>query len=573
MNPDPLDIRPATPSRTPRSAQVTAGPRRAPQRAMLRAVGFGDDDFGKPQIGLASSWSQVAPCNLSLRELAASSAAGVRSADGMPMEFGTIMVADAVATGHPGMRASLPSRDLIADSIELVVHGEGLDGLVLLAGCDKTVPGMLMAAARLDCAAVLVYSGTIAPGRLTDRTGTSKDVTLVDVWEAVGAHSRGAIDDDELLALERVACPGAGTCGGMYTANTMGSIAEALGMAPLGSVSAPALDGRRRDSAEQAGRLAVQMVDAGLTTRDILTPAAFDNAIATAMAFGGSTNAVLHLLAMSAEAGVPLTLDDFERVGARVPHLADMKPFGRYVMRDLDEVGGVPVVLRELLDAGLLDGTTMTVTGRSLGDELADLRPLKADGRVVMPVAAPVAPTGGLTVLRGSLAPEGAIVKSAGLGDIVFRGPAKVFEDEETAMTAVTGGEIEAGDVVVIRNEGPAGGPGMPEMLAVTSALKGLGLGRDVALVTDGRFSGATSGLCIGHVAPEAVHGGAIALVRTGDEIIVDIPAGRLELLVSDEEISARRAVWSPRAPRYESGALAKYARSVGSAAHGAVSR
>ncbi len=540
---------------------------------MLRAVGFDDAGFDKPQVGLANSWSRLAPCNMSLRDLAEAAGHGVRAADGVPLEFGTIMVADAVASGHGGMRASLPSRDLIADSVELVARGQGLDGLVLLAGCDKTVPGMLMAAARLDCAAALVYAGSISPGQLRRPDGTSEDVTLVDVWEAVGAHARGAIDDGALCSLERAACPGPGTCGGMYTANTMAAAAEALGMAPLGTVSALAADGRRRDYAEATGRIVVQMIDSGMTARDVLTRAAFENAITTVMAFGGSTNAVLHLLAVAAEAGVALDLDDFDRIGRRVPQVADMKPFGRYVMSDLDQIGGVPVVLRTLHDAGLLNTEAMTVTGRVLGDELMAMAPGAPDGSVVKPAARPFAPSGGLAVLRGSLAPDGAVVKTAGMVETIFDGKARVFDDEESAMQAVLAGRIERGDVVVIRYEGPVGGPGMPEMIAVTSAIRGAGIGPYVALVTDGRFSGATTGLCVGHVAPEAALGGPLALVRDGDRITIDLPGRRVDLHVDEPELRRRRAEWVRPRPRHEAGALAKYARNVQSASTGAVSR
>jgi dihydroxy-acid dehydratase len=508
-----------------------------------------------------------------LRGLAVAARRGVREADGVPLEFGTMMVADAVATGHAGMRASLPSRDLIADSVELAALGEGLDGLVLLAGCDKTVPGMLMAAARLGCAAALVYAGAISPGRMTTVGGESRDVTLVDVWEGVGAHARGLLDDGELTRLERAACPGPGTCGGMYTANTMAAVAEAIGLAPLGSVSAPAADPRRLDIARRVGGIVVRMIDAGITVRDVLTRPAFENAITAVMALGGSTNAVLHLLALAQEAGVPIGLDDFDRIGRRVPHIADMKPFGRYVMNDLHRAGGIPVVLGALHEAGLLHGGAVTVTGRALAEELAALSPPGPDGTVVVPPARPLAATGGLAVLSGTLAPDGAIVKTAGLGDLVFNGTARVFDGEEPAMKAVLSGRITGGDVVVIRFEGPAGGPGMPEMLAVTAAIKGSGLGDSVALVTDGRFSGATAGLCVGHIAPEAAAGGPIALVREGDRITIDIPARRLSLNIPEAELRRRRREWEPPPSRYAGRALAKYARHVGSAATGALCR
>ena len=558
------------PHRRPRSAKITTGPRRAPQRAMLRGAGLGDADFYKPQIGLANAWSEFAPCNLSLRTLADAARQGIRDADGVALEFGTVMVADAVATGHEGMRASLPSRDLIADSVELAALGEGLDGLVLLAGCDKTIPGMLMAAARLDCAAAVVYAGSIAPGLLPEQGGSTRDVTLVDVWQAVGAHARGLIDDADLDRLERVACPGPGTCGGMYTANTMAAVAEAIGMAPLGSVSPPAADPVRPAHAYHTGQAVLGMIDVGLTARDILTRPAFLNAIAVVMALGGSTNAVLHLLAIAKEAEVPLSLDDFDRISRTVPHLADMKPYGAYVLNDLNAVGGVPVVIGALHEAGLLDGRTMTVTGQTLAEEIAAISAPAPDGCVVRPLTTPLSRTGGLAILRGTLAPDGAVVKVAGVGSVTFDGTARAFDNEPAAMAAVMSGQIAAGDVVIIRYEGPVGGPGMPEMLAVTAALKGAGLGTTVALVTDGRFSGATAGLCIGHVAPEAVLGGPLALVHDGDRITVDLTNRRLDLHIDEPELRRRREAWSAPAPRHQAGALAKYARLVSSASEGA---
>ena len=557
---------PASP-RKPRSFEVTDGVERAPARAMLRAVGMTDDDWDKPQIGVASSWNEVTPCNMPLQRLAAAAKEGVRAAGGFPLEFGTIAVSDGISMGHEGMRASLVSREVIADSVELVVHAERLDGTVLLAGCDKSLPGMLMAAARLDLASVFLYGGSILPGRLPDGT----PVTIQDVFEAVGARTRGTLDDAGLRAVERAACPSEGSCGGMYTANTMASAAEALGMSIIGSASAPAPDARRDAFARASGEAAVRLVEQGLTARQILTRDAFENAIAVVMALGGSTNAVLHLLAIAHEARVDLDLNDFDRIGRRVPHIADVRPFGAYVMNDLDTIGGVPVVMRALLEAGLLYGDALTVTGRTLAEELSALAPPDLDGTVLRPLDAPLHATGGLAILRGSLAPDGAVVKSAGMDSLVFEGRARVFDGEAGAMAAVTSNTIEAGDIVVIRWEGPRGGPGMREMLAVTAAIKGAGLGKEVALLTDGRFSGATSGLCVGHLAPEAADGGPIALVADGDRILLDVPNRRLDLLVDVDELERRRAGWKPLEPRYTSGVLAKYAKLVGSAATGAV--
>ncbi|HVF20021.1 MAG TPA: dihydroxy-acid dehydratase [Mycobacteriales bacterium] len=553
--------------RKPRSFDVTDGDERAPARAMLRAVGMTDDDWDKPQIAVASSWNEVTPCNLPLDRLAKSAKEGVRRAGGFPLEFTTIAVSDGISMGHEGMRASLVSREVIADSVELMVHAERLDAMVLLAGCDKSLPGMLMAAARMDLAAVFLYGGSILPGHLAD--GTS--VTIQDVFEAVGACAVGAITRDRLGEIERAACPGEGSCGGMFTANTMASAAEALGMALPGSSSAPAVDARRTALAERSGEAVVALLDQGITARRILTKPAFENAIAVVMALGGSTNAVLHLLAIAHEAHVELTLDDFDRIGRKVPHLADVKPFGRYVMNDVDGIGGVPVVMRLLLDAGLMDGDVLTVTGRSLAENVERISPAAPDGAVVHALDAPIHAMGGLAILRGSLAPDGAVVKSAGMESLVFEGTARVFDGEAAAMDAVTSGGIHAGDVIVIRWEGPRGGPGMREMLAVTAAVKGAGLGAEVALLTDGRFSGATFGLCVGHVAPEAADRGPIALVVEGDRIVLDVPNRRLDLLVDDVELDRRRELWRPLAPRYTRGALAKYARLVSSAARGAV--
>jgi dihydroxy-acid dehydratase len=550
----------------PRSGEVTEGMERAPARAMLRAVGMTDEDFAKPQVGVASSWNEVTPCNLPLDRLAKHAKEGVRAAGGFPLEFTTIAVSDGISMGHEGMRASLVSREVIADSVELMMHAERLDGMVLLAGCDKSLPGMLMAAARLDLAAVFLYGGTILPGRVGDR-----DVTIQDAFEGVGACAAGRISRDDLDAIERAACPSEGSCGGMFTANTMAAAAEALGMSLPGSASPPAVDERREALAVRSGEAVVAQLDAGITARRILTKEAFENAIAVVMALGGSTNAVLHLLAIAHEARVELTLDDFNRVGDRTPHLADVRPFGRYVMTDIDRIGGVPVVMRALLDAGVLHGDALTVTGRTLGEELATIAPPDPDGKIIHALTDPIHRTGGLTILRGSLAPDGAVVKSASFDDAVMDGVARVFDDEKDAMAAVTAGRIQPGDAVVIRYEGPAGGPGMREMLAVTGAIKGAGLGNDVLLITDGRFSGATHGPCIGHVAPEATHGGPIALVAEGDRIRLDLAARTLDLLVDAAELDRRRAGWKPRAARYETGVLAKYAKLVGSAAQGAV--
>jgi dihydroxy-acid dehydratase len=556
-----------SPTGKPRSDEVTIGYERAPARAMLRAVGLTDDDWGKVQIGVASSWNEVTPCNLPLQRLAKAAKVGVRAAGAVALEFGTIAVSDGISMGHEGMRASLVSREVIADSVELVVHAERLDGTVLLAGCDKSLPGMLMAAARLDLASVFLYGGSILPGALADGT----PVTIGDVFEQVGARARGLIDDARLLEYEMAACPSEGSCGGMFTANTMASAAEALGMSLLGSASAPAPDGRRDTWAVKSGEAVVRLIERDIRARQILTKDAFENAITLVMALGGSTNAVLHLLAIAHEARVDLTLDDFDRIGRRTPHITDVKPLGKYVMNDLDHVGGVPVVLRALLEAGLIHGDCLTVSGRTIGEELEALAPPHPDGLVVYGLDKPLSKEGGLAILRGSLAPDGAVVKTAGLESLVMEGVAKVFDGEPAAMDAVTSGQIVAGDVVVIRWEGPKGGPGMREMLAVTAAIKGAGLGKDVVLLTDGRFSGATFGLCIGHVAPEAADVGPIALVRQGDRIRLDIPARRLDVLVDPADLEARRADFKALEPKYTTGVLGKYAKLVGSAAQGAV--
>ncbi|MBM3681981.1 MAG: dihydroxy-acid dehydratase [Actinobacteria bacterium] len=550
----------------PRSKDVTEGFERAPARSMLRAVGMKDEDFKKPQIGIASSWNEITPCNMSLRRLAEKAKAGVFAAGGFPMEFGTISVSDGISMGHEGMRASLVSREIIADSVECVMHAERLDGSVTLAGCDKSLPGMLMAAARLDLANVFIYNGSIMPGNLN-----GKDLTIQDVFEGVGACALGKISEKELSDIERAACPGEGACGGMFTANTMSSVAEAIGMALPGSASAPAVDSRRDADAFAAGEAVVNLIRLGITARDIMTKKAFENAITIVMALGGSTNAILHLLAIAHEAKIDLTIDDFNRIGNKTPHLADVKPFGKYVMNDLDKIGGIPVVMKALLDARLIHGDALTVTGKTVAENLKEINPPDPDGKIIFAVNNPIHKTGGLVILKGSLAPEGAVIKAASIDSPIFEGTAKVFDDEKFAMDAVTHGKIVKGDVVIIRYEGPKGGPGMREMLAVTAAIKGAGLGKDVMLVTDGRFSGATAGFCIGHVAPEATDGGPIALAQTGDKIRLDLDARRLDLLVDDQELEKRRKIWKPAPARYTSGVLGKYAKLVGTSAKGAV--
>jgi dihydroxy-acid dehydratase len=555
----------------PRSRDVTDGLERAPARGMLRAVGMGDDDFAKPQIGVASSWNEITPCNLSLARLALAAKEGVFSAGGFPMQFGTISVSDGISMGHEGMHFSLVSREIIADSVEAVMQAERLDGMVTFAGCDKSLPGMLMAAARLDLASVFVYAGSILPGFAKMSDGSEREVTIIDAFEAVGACARGLMSREDVDAIERAICPGEGACGGMYTANTMASAAEAMGMSLPGSAAPPAVDRRRDGYARKSGEAVVELIRQGITTRDIITRQSLENAIAVLMAFGGSTNAVLHLLAIAHEANVELEMEDFHRVGSRVPLLGNLKPFGRYVMSDVDRVGGVPVVMRALLDAGLINGDCLTVTGKTVAENLADIAPPDPDGEILRATRDPLAPTGGITILRGSLAPEGAVVKNAGVPVTSFEGTARVFEREQAAMAALEDGTIQAGDVIVIRYEGPKGGPGMREMLMITGAIKGAGLGKDVLLITDGRFSGGTTGLCVGHVAPEAVDGGPIGLVRDGDRIRIDIPSRTLDLLVDDDELARRRAAFAPLPPRYTRGVLAKYAKLVGSASRGAV--
>ncbi len=555
----------------PRSRDVTDGIEKTASRGMLRAVGMGDDDWVKPQIGVASSWNEVTPCNLSLDRLADAAKQGVHAGGGYPLEFGTISVSDGIAMGHEGMHFSLVSREVIADSVETVMQAERLDGSVLLAGCDKSLPGMLMAAARLNLSSVFLYAGSIAPGWVRLEDGTEKQVTIIDAFEAVGACKAGKMSQEDLTRIEKAICPGEGACGGMYTANTMASAAEALGMSLPGSASPPSADRRRDNWAHRSGEAVVNLLREGITARDILTKKAFENAIAVTMAFGGSTNAVLHLLAIAREAEVDLTLDDFNRIADKVPHLGDLKPFGQYVMNDVDRVGGVPVVMKALLDAGLIHGDALTVTGKTVAENLAGINPPDPDGKIIRSLNNPIHKTGGLAILRGSLAPDGAVVKTAGFDLEDFTGPARVFERERAAMDALTEGSIQKGDVIVIRYEGPKGGPGMREMLAITAAIKGAGLGKDVLLLTDGRFSGGTTGLCIGHIAPEATEGGPIALVRDGDLIRVNIAARSLELLVEPEELAARKQDWQPLPPRYTRGVLAKYSKLVGSASQGAV--
>ena len=555
----------------PRSRDVTDGLERAAARGMLRAVGMGDEDWEKPQVGVASSWNEITPCNLSLERLAGFAKEGVFAGGGYPLEFGTISVSDGISMGHEGMHYSLVSREVIADSVETVFGGERLDGSVLLAGCDKSIPGMLMAAARLGLSSVFLYNGSIMPGTAKLSDGTEKEVTLIDAFEAVGACRAGKMTEADVDAIERAVCPGEGACGGMYTANTMASAAEAMGMSLPGSAAPPAIHRNRNLFARMSGEAVVNLLRQGITTKDIITKEALENAIAVVMAFGGSTNAVLHLMAIAHEANVDLSLDDFNRIGDKVPHLGNVKPFGEYVMNDVFKIGGVPVVMKALLDAGLLHGDALTVTGKTVAENLADINPPDPDGKILRALNNPIHATGGLTVLKGTLAPEGAVVKSAGFDADVFEGTARVFDQEQPAMDAVLNGELKAGDVIIIRYEGPKGGPGMREMLAITGAIKGAGIGKDVLLITDGRFSGGSTGLCIGHVAPEAVDGGPIAFVRDGDTIKVDIAARTIDLDVPAEELEARKADWAvPDNPRLH-GVLGKYAKLVGSASNGAV--
>jgi dihydroxy-acid dehydratase len=557
----PVDIK-------PRSRDVTDGNQKAAARAMLRAVGLTDDDWVKPQIGIASSWNEVTPCNASLRRLADSAKVGVRSNGGVALEFGTITVSDGISMGHEGMRASLVSREVICDSVETVVHAERFDGFVGLAGCDKSIPGMLMAAARLNLPSVFVYNGSTLPG-----VHNGKNIDITTVFEAIGACAAGNMSQEELGEIERAACPGEGACGGMFTANTMSSIAEALGMSLPGTASPPAIDKRRESDAERAGAAVMNLVRLGIYPRDIMTKKAFENAIAMVNALGGSTNAVLHLLAIANEAGVALDLEDFNRIAAKVPHIADTKPGGKYHMTDIDRIGGVPVVMKHLLDAGLMHGDVMTCTGKTLAENMRDMNPASPDGDVVHPLSKPIHAEGGINVLTGSLAPRGAVVKVAGLtkDQMTFEGPARVFDGEDGAMAAVMAGDIKPGTVIIIRYEGPKGGPGMREMLAITGALKGVGRGSDCALITDGRFSGGTWGFCIGHVAPEATDGGPIAFAHDGDIVRIDVPTKTLDLMVDEKVLAERRKGWKPNPARYTSGVLAKYAKLVQGAETGAI--
>ena len=554
------------PNMKPRSGVVTDGLERSPARGMLRAIGMGDEDWVKPQIGIASSWNEITPCNMSLDRLAKASKEGVFAAGGFPMQFGTISVSDGISMGHEGMHFSLVSREVIADSVETVMQAERFDGMVTFAGCDKSLPGMMMAAARLDVASVFVYAGSTLPGQVD-----GQDVTIIDAFEAVGACARGLITKERVDQIERAICPGEGACGGMYTANTMAAIGEALGLSLPGSAAPPAVDRRRDAYAVKSGEAVVNLIRLGITTRQILSKKAFENAITILMALGGSTNAVLHLLAIAHEAEVDLTLEDFNRIGAKVPLLGDLKPFGKFVMTDLDRVGGIPVVLKILLDAGYLHGDTLTVTGKTMAENLADINPPFPDGVVVHPANSPLSKDVGITILGGSLAPEGAVCKTAGIGIDSFEGPARVFEREQSAMDAIEDGTVKAGDVVVIRYEGPKGGPGMREMLMVTGAIKGAGLGKSVLLLTDGRFSGGSTGLCVGHVAPEAVDGGPIAFIKDGDRIKIDTVNRTLDLLVDAAELEKRKVGWKPLPHKYTRGVLAKYSKVVGSASKGAV--
>ena len=553
----------------PRSHEVTDGPNRAPARAMLRAIGMTEDDFSKAQVGVASSWNEVTPCNIPLDALAKRCKEGVSEAGGFPIEFNTIAVSDGISMGHEGMRASLVSREIIADSVEAVMHAERMDAFVSFAGCDKSLPGMLMASARINLPSVFVYGGSIMPGEHTD--GSKLDI--VSVFEAVGAHAVGGIDDAELLAIERAACPTIGSCAGMFTANTMASVGEAIGLSLPGWASAAGVDRRRADVAFASGHAVMNLLREGIRPRQIMTRAAFENAIAVVMALGGSTNAVLHLMAIAFEAGVELELEDFNRVAARVPHLADTKPHGKYHMVDIDRIGGVPVVMQMLHDEGLLHADEITVTGRTVAENLAMLDVPAPDGEVIHAFGDPINAVGGLAILRGSLAPHGSVVKVAGIDVDRFEGRARVFDGEDAAMAAVLGDQIEGGDIVVIRYEGPKGGPGMREMLAITGAMKGAGRGGDAALITDGRFSGGTHGFCVGHVAPEAVDGGPIALVAEGDRIVIDVVGHTIDLMVDDATLAERRANLKPFEPRYTSGFLAKYAALAQGAEKGAVTQ
>lgn len=550
-----------------RSRQLLDGRDRAPARAMLKGIGFGDDALSRPIIGVANTWLETMPCNFHLRDLAARVKEGIRAAGGTPMEFNTVAISDGVTMGTEGMKASLISREVIADSIELVGRGHYFDAVIALVACDKTIPGAAMGLIRLDVPGFVLYGGSIAPGKFQGH-----DVTIQDVFEAVGANARGKMSDSDFRDLENHACPGAGACGGQFTANTMALALEFLGLSPIGTASPPAMDKRKQDVAYRAGQLVVEQLKLGLKPKDILTRQSFENAIAGVAATGGSTNAVLHLLAIAREAGVPLTIDDFDAISTRTPTLADLKPGGRFVAADLDRAGGTALVAQRLLQAGKLDGMARTPTGRTLAEEVSAARETPGQD-VVRPIDKPLKPTGGLVILKGNVAPEGCVVKVAGHERLYHEGPARVFDREEDAMAAVTAGRIKAGDVVVIRFEGPRGGPGMREMLGVTGAIVGAGLGESVALLTDGRFSGATRGLMAGHVAPEAARGGPIAAVREGDTIIFDIAKRRLDVKVSDSEIQSRLKGLTIPPPRYQHGVFAKYAALVSSASEGAITR
>jgi dihydroxy-acid dehydratase len=549
----------------PRSGAITDGPSRAPARAMLKAVGFTDRDLQKPIIGVANTWIEIGPCNYHLRTLAEYVKEGIRAAGGTPMEFNTVSISDGITMGSQGMKTSLISRDLIADSIELVARGNLFDGLIALSGCDKTIPGTIMALARLDIPGVMLYGGSIAPGQFHGR-----NVTIQDVFEAVGAHSSGKMSDADLLMMENQACPGAGACGGQFTANTMSTVGEFLGISAMGFNDVPALDPEKKRIGREAGTLVLDLLKRNVRPRQLITRDSIENAIASVAATGGSTNAVLHLLAIAREAGVELNIDDFDRISAKVPLLADLKPSGRFVATDMFRAGGAAVIAKRLKEAGILKPNAMTVTGRTIGEE-ADRAVEPKDQEVIRPLSNPMSPNGGLAIVRGNLAPEGAVVKIAGKKVLTFKGTAKVFDSEEAAFDAVEHGRITAGDVVVIRYEGPKGGPGMREMLGVTGALQGAGLGETVALLTDGRFSGATHGLMAGHVAPEAAAGGPIAALKDGDVVIFDIPNRQLRVEVSDKELSDRLSKWKAPAPLFKTGVMAKYAKLVSSASMGAV--
>jgi len=551
----------------PRSSVITNGPDRAPSRAMFKAAGFTDEDLSRPIVGVANTWIEIGPCNLHLRRLAAKVKEGIRAAGGTPMEFNTVSISDGISMGAEGMKCSLISREVIADSIELVARGNHFDALVGISGCDKTNPGVVMALARLNIPGLALYGGSIAPGRLAGR-----DLTIQDVFEAVGAYGRGKINAAELKAIEDTACPGAGACGGQFTANTMSTVLEFLGISPLGSNGIPAMVEEKDEAAFAAGKLVMELLARNLRPSQILTRKAVENAIAAVAATGGSTNAVLHLLAIAIEAGIELKIDDFDRISSRTPILADLKPGGRFVANDLYRAGGIQLIAKRLLEAGLIHADALTVTGKTIGEEARNATETRGQ-EVVRPLSNPLKPTGGLVILRGNLAPEGCVVKVAGHERMMHRGPARVYDREEDSFQAVQRGEIKAGDVVVIRYEGPKGGPGMREMLAVTAALVGAGLGDSVALLTDGRFSGATHGLMAGHVAPEAANGGPIAALCTGDTIVFDVAKRRLDVELSDGEIRSRLSKWTPPSPRYTSGVMAKYAKLVSSASEGAVTR